>query len=153
MEQGNKNQEIGQEVGRELSTRMVMFHQAVAERFGLTSTEHKCLDLLYRNGSMMAGQLAELAGLTTGAITKIADRLEKAGFVVRERSEKDRRQVILHADPERAKEIGEIFITLSQAMYAVTSRYTEEERRVIHKYLMEMTAILKEETRILQRKQ
>ena len=36
-------------------------------------------------GPLTAGQLAELTGLTTGAITGVIDRLEKAGFVRRER--------------------------------------------------------------------
>jgi DNA-binding transcriptional ArsR family regulator len=86
---------VGRELGREVSARMVMFHQAIAERLGLNATDHKALDLLGRAGPITAGELAELTGLTTGAITGIIDRLEKAGFVRRENDPKDRRRVII----------------------------------------------------------
>ncbi len=64
---------------RETSTETIMFHQAVADVLGLHITDHKCLDIIYRYGAMPAGRLAELTGLTTGAVTGIIDRLEKSG--------------------------------------------------------------------------
>ena len=51
-------------LGRELSTAVILFHQAVAERAGLTATDWKCLDLLDRMGPLTAGQLADEVGLT-----------------------------------------------------------------------------------------
>ena len=63
---------------REMSTETIMFHQAVADILGLHITDHKCLDFIYRFGAMPAGRLADLTGLTTGAVTGIIDRLEKA---------------------------------------------------------------------------
>src|SRR5262249_43014336 len=68
---------------RQLSAATIMFHQAVADRLGMNVTDHKCADILERNGPMTAGELAERTGLTTGAITGVIDRLEKAGFVRR----------------------------------------------------------------------
>src|SRR5690349_6128631 len=88
---------LGEEFGRELSARTVLFHQAVAERLGIGSTDHKCLDIAARASTdqpLTAGQLAELTGLTTGAITGVLDRLEKAGFIRREKHPHDRRQVV-----------------------------------------------------------
>ncbi len=69
-----------QRAGRELSAATIMFHQAIADRLGLNPTDHKCLDLLASKGLMTAGELAEMTGLTTGAITGVIDRLEAAGF-------------------------------------------------------------------------
>jgi DNA-binding MarR family transcriptional regulator len=72
---------LGQEVGRELSARTVLFHQAVADRLGIGITDHKCLDIAHRAAkgqTLTAGRLAEETGLTTGAITGVLDRLEKA---------------------------------------------------------------------------
>ncbi len=69
------------QLGRELSARTLMFHAAIAERVELSATEHKALDILSRAGALTAGQLAELTGLTTGAITGLIDRLEKVRFV------------------------------------------------------------------------
>jgi len=64
---------------REMSTETIMFHQAVADVLGLYITDHKGLDFIYRYGPMPA----DLTGLTTGAVTGIIDRLEKAGYVRR----------------------------------------------------------------------
>ena len=135
-----------QDLGRALSLHMVMFHQAVADRFDLSATEHKCLELVFRGGVITAGQLAEHTGLTTGAITKIVDRLEKDGFVRRERSQADRRQVMIHAVPERASEIGQMFASLANAMAELNTRYSEGELRLIYGYLTGMIEVLKAET-------
>src|SRR4051812_25029573 len=80
---------------RQLSAATIMFHQAVADRLGLNVTDHKCVDLLQRNGPLTAGELAQHTGLTTGAITGVIDRLEKAGFVRRAEDANDRRRVII----------------------------------------------------------
>src|ERR687897_3534396 len=80
---------------REMSTETIMFHQAVADELGLNITDHKCLDLIHRYGAMPAGRLAELTGLTTGAVTGIIDRLEGAGYVRRTDDPKERRRIIV----------------------------------------------------------
>lgn len=71
------------DASKRLSTRTVFFHQAVAHHLGLHVTDHKCLDLVLEEGRVTAGRLAEWTGLTTGAITSVINRLEKAGFVRR----------------------------------------------------------------------
>lgn len=141
----------GQDLGRELSTRVVMFHQAVAEHFDLNATEHKCLDLLRSSGPITAGQLSEVIGLTTGATTKIVDRLEKNGFVLRERSKTDRRQVIIHLIPQQQNEIEQIFASLSKEMFKVAEGYSVEELEVIQDYLIKIIEVLKHETKKLKK--
>ena len=68
---------------RDLATAMVSFHEAVARRLGMTAAERKCAGLLAERGRMTPGELAQVTGLTTGAITGIVDRLVKAGFAAR----------------------------------------------------------------------
>ncbi len=79
---------------REPSTETIMFHETVADLLGLYITDHKCLDLIHRFGAMPAGRLAELTGLTNGAITGIIDRLEKAGCVKRANDPTDRPELL-----------------------------------------------------------
>jgi|ERR1039458_7029020 DNA-binding MarR family transcriptional regulator len=55
------------------------FDQAVADAIGLNRTDMRCLDVIDREGPVPAGRLADVPGLTTGAITTVPDRLEKAG--------------------------------------------------------------------------
>src|SRR5919204_5592667 len=103
---------------REMSTETIMFHQNVADVLGLHITDHKCLDLIRQYGAMPAGRLAELTGLTTGAVTGIIDRLEKAGYVRRANDPKDRRRTII--EPTRNKRLERklelIFMHLHERM-------------------------------------
>jgi DNA-binding MarR family transcriptional regulator len=114
---------------REMSTETIMFHQAIANVLGLHITDHKCLDLIYRFGAMPAGRLAELTGLTTGAVTGIIDRLEKAGYVRRTNDPKDRRRTIV--EPTRNKRLERklelIFIPLRERMFKLLSTYSDSE--------------------------
>src|SRR5262249_45506440 len=72
----------------------VMFHAGVAEQLGLPAPDNKCLALAARGGQpMTAGRIAELSGLSTGAVTGVIDRLERAGYVRRVRDPHDRRKV------------------------------------------------------------
>ncbi len=134
------------QAGRELSTQTVMFHSAIAERLGLSATDHKALDILMKTGPITAGQLAEFTGLTTGAITGVIDRLEKIGFVRRERDPNDRRQVIVQPLQEKAEyEIGPLFGSLSQAMTELYSRYSDQELAVILDCMTQSAKVLQKE--------
>ncbi len=143
---------LGREVGRELSTRIVLFHQAIAERLGLNATDHKALGLLAKAGPITAGQLAELTGLTTGGVTGIIDRLEAAGFVRRERDLQDRRRVIIHTLSEDGRAQRPIFDSITQSMAAVMAQYTDEEIQVILNFILQTITVLQAETVKLQEK-
>jgi DNA-binding MarR family transcriptional regulator len=128
----NKREEIIQaiiEKRREMSTETIMFHQAVADILGLHITDHKCLDLIHRYGAMPAGRLAELTGLTTGAVTGIIDRLERAGYVRRTDDPKDRRRIIVEPTKNKKweRKIEAIFIPLHERMHKLLSSYSDSE--------------------------
>ena len=72
-----------------------------SEDVGLHPTDLGALCLLLLHGPTPAGRLAELTGLTTGAVTGVIDRLERGGFVHREVDPADRRKVIVVPDAER----------------------------------------------------
>ena len=72
---------------RRSSAQGVLYGQAVASVAGISNSDLECMDILYLEGRVTAGRLAEVTGLTTGAITGVVDRLEKAGFVRRKRDE------------------------------------------------------------------
>ena len=85
-----------EEQSRELSTRTVIFHHFIGERLGLNPTDHKCLDIIIRSPTPMnPTQLAEETGLSTATITGVMDRLERAGYVKRERDTTDRRLIFI----------------------------------------------------------
>lgn len=137
-------------LGRELSTQTILFHAAIAERLGLNPTDHKALDLICREENMTAGRLAQLTRLTTGAVTGIVDRLEKAGFVQRVRPQSDRRQVIIQPIPENVEKIHGLFASMSQSVMALTEQYSDRDLSVIHDYLTRSIQTVQGETAKLQ---
>jgi DNA-binding MarR family transcriptional regulator len=122
-----------EEQSRELSTRTVIFHHLIGERLGLNPTDHKCLDVIIRTGTpMTASQLAEETGLSTGAITGVVDRLEKAGYVRRKRDQKDRRLVFINVLMDKAMvKLSPIFDPIKQASRNLYSKYSDEELALI----------------------
>ncbi|HVX02246.1 MAG TPA: MarR family transcriptional regulator [Nitrososphaera sp.] len=130
---------------REMSTETIMLHQAIADALGLHITDHKCLDYIYRFGAMPAGRLAELTGLTTGAVTGIIDRLERAGYVRRTSDPKDRRKTIV--EPTKNKELERklegVFGSLGERMNRLLSSYTDKELR----FLLDATTKMLDEAR------
>ena len=135
-------------LGRDSSLVTVMFHARIAEQLGLSATDHKCLDLAARGGQpMTAGRIAELSGLSTGAVTGVIDRLERAGYVRRVRDPHDRRKVLVEVTlndrhPER---FGVLFKGLTEMMARVLSHYTPEQRELLYEYGSEVVAEMRTE--------
>src|SRR5829696_866427 len=101
--------QINGSLARRHSTATVLFHHAVAERLGLGPTDHKCLDLLRERGPMTGSALAAITGLTTGAITGVVARLERAGYLRRQPDPTDGRKQILSLVPERLGDLQAVF--------------------------------------------
>ncbi len=141
----------GDRLHRDLSTAIITFHEAVSRRLGMTAAERKTLGILGEMGVATPGQLAAATALTTGAITGIVDRLEKAGYAKRVPNPEDRRSVLIHAlqREKLAALLGPIFGSLSASMIELSGRYTPEQLAIIHKYLAETTEVLRNETRKL----
>lgn len=114
--------------------RFILFHQAMAERLGLNLIDLRCLTLAQGEEDMTPGKFAELTGLTTGAITGVIDRLEKARLVKRERDPHDRRRVIVKLLPGRKAEIDALFAPLGKAMHQALERYSDEQLALILGY-------------------
>ena len=122
-----------EEQTRELSTRTVIFHHFIGECLGLNPTDHKCLDVVIRARTpMTATQLAEETGLSTGTITGVMDRLEKAGYVKRKRDSNDRRLIFIKPLLDKAMiKLGPIFEPMRQATMNLYSKYTDEDLTTI----------------------
>jgi DNA-binding MarR family transcriptional regulator len=117
---------------RETSAQSVLFSQAVADRVGMNPTDLESLDILARNGPMTAGRLAEMTGLTTGAITGLIDRLERRGYARRQPHPTDRRSVIVQPLVENAeRDLGPAYATMREAMAALMARYSDEDLTTI----------------------
>ncbi|MFI5274721.1 MAG: MarR family transcriptional regulator [Ktedonobacterales bacterium] len=123
------------------------FFRAAAARVGMTVTDMQVIDILNGGGQTTAGQLADLTGLTTGAITGVLNRLEEAGFVRRERDPNDGRKVIvrLAGDKDEMREIGPMFASLGKAWEDITSLYDDERIAFLLDFLKRGNALSRQE--------
>ncbi|MER5645299.1 MarR family transcriptional regulator [Streptosporangium sp. NPDC002524] len=136
----------GDELGRELSTAVVLFHEAVARRLGLSAVDHKALGFVTGNGPLPAGALAAELGLGASAITALVDRLERAGYVRRVPDPGDRRRVLVSAVTGSTPDLGGIFADLGREMGAFMTKYDERELAAILDYVTNTIAVLKAQT-------
>jgi DNA-binding MarR family transcriptional regulator len=111
---------------RESSGLGVLHSQAMAERLGVSSTDLECLDIIAMRGPITAGELAKASGLTTGAITGLADRLEQAGLAKREADAADRRKVMLQITPALEKKGARLAKPMQDAMRALLDEYDDD---------------------------
>jgi DNA-binding MarR family transcriptional regulator len=145
-ERARLQQALGDHFGRQLSAYTLLFHQAVASRLGLNVTDLKCLDLARGETRLTPGRLAEVTGLTTAAVTTILDRLERAGFVRRERDPNDRRKILVRPLADRAEEVAHLFAPLDAAMSHLFEQYTTEELAFLDAFALRVGQILQHET-------
>jgi DNA-binding MarR family transcriptional regulator len=120
---------------RKSSALGVIFGQTVANAVGISSSDLECLDFLNIEGRVTAGRLAELTGLTTGAITGLVDRMEKAGLVRRERDEEDRRKVYIAIVPEALGKIESYYEPLQKAVTKNWEGYSDAELKLLLRFM------------------
>jgi DNA-binding MarR family transcriptional regulator len=122
------------------------FFRAAAARSGMTVTDLQVIDLLASAGPATAGQLADLTGLTTGAITGLLNRLEEAGLVRRERDPTDGRRVIvrLATGTDAGRAIDPLLASLGMAWEDLASHYDDEQTAVLLAFLERGNALSRE---------
>jgi DNA-binding MarR family transcriptional regulator len=137
---------VGEHFGRDLSAYTLLFHQAVADHLGVNATDLKCLDLARSEARLTPGRLAEVTGLTTAAVTSILDRLERSGYVRRERDPNDRRKVLVVPEASRAEEVARLFAPLDEAMAQLLAQYSIEELTFLDEFALRVGQILQQMT-------
>jgi DNA-binding MarR family transcriptional regulator len=128
------------------STRSILFHQTLTDWLGLNITDYKCLSFLLEEGPQTAGRLSDLTGLTTGAVTGVIDRLEKGGYVRREKDPHDRRRVIIEPIFGSEAKFGPLFHSLAEASQEIFSHYTDEQLTIILQFISESNEMMYRET-------
>src|SRR5882672_3103174 len=120
-----------EEAMRRSSAQGVLFGQTVANVAGISGSDLECLDFLNLEGRVTAGRLAEVTGLTTGAITGVVDRLEKAGLVRRARDPEDRRKVFIAPVPAHIAKVGRFYEHMQRGMQKLWESYADAELRLL----------------------
>lgn len=106
--------------------------ELVSQLMGINRTDSRCMDILDQHGSMSAGDLAEASRLTTGAITAVIDRLERAGYARRVPDPSDRRRVLVEITPKAYEAAMELMIGPLRELYEpLAARYSDDDLRLL----------------------
>jgi len=120
---------------RALSTEIDRLDQAAADRYGLNRTDMRALDILGRAGPLAPTALARLLGFTTGGVTTVLDRLEKAGYIRRRPDPGDRRRQLVETTEATAARDEEVFGDLIRGTRDLLAGYTDDQLLVIRDFL------------------
>lgn len=131
----------------------IQMHEAIGRKAGLSGTDHKYLGFLIEKGQMTAGELSNLTGLTTGAVTGLIDRFEKKKLVKRQFAEDDRRKVIIVPNTQK---IMALFVPLYKEFRnkseILLASFSNKEIKIIESYFFKAIEIMNETTNKLNNK-
>lgn len=113
----------------------VRYQIAVADQLGMPLADVHAVGALLELGPTGARALADVMGMTTGAVTRLVDRLEAGGFVRREPDPTDRRRVILRVAPERVRDISRYYESMGERWQRRVEGYTDTELRFLVEFL------------------
>lgn len=140
-------------LNQQYSYTSIQMHEAIAQKAGLSGTDHKYLGFLIQQGQMTAGELSNLTGLTTGAITGLIDRFEKKKLVKRQFAKDDRRKVIIVPNTKNImtllEPLYEEFRTKTEQLIA---SFSNKELEIIENYFLKAIEVMNETTNKLHHK-
>jgi DNA-binding MarR family transcriptional regulator len=110
------------------------FEDAASEYFGVNRTAMRCMDVLERAGQLTAGEIARQTGLTSGAVTALLDRLERAGWVRRLRDDTDRRRILVELTDKARQGAAEVYGPFVNVL-SEYDKYSDAEVRFITRYI------------------
>jgi DNA-binding MarR family transcriptional regulator len=124
---------------RELSNQLSLLNHHVGARVDLRDVDLDCLELINRHGPLSPSALARRAGLHPATMTGILDRLERAGWVARERDPSDRRAVVVGVRRDRGGELFRLYAGMNAAMDELCAAYSDEQLALLADFLRRTT--------------
>ncbi len=148
-EHEGENQEMVSDIvtmlGRRLTVYTSLYQTAWADRLGLSMADVKALELVLEFEPITTGQLACLAGISSGGTTAVIDRLEAAGFVVRDKHPLDRRIVVIRPVVNKCAEIERHMRSVAEEVAQIGAHYEREQLSAVHSFLAQCVHALKAE--------
>jgi DNA-binding MarR family transcriptional regulator len=135
---------------QQTSGQSVLLSEIIADKVGLAPSDLETMGFLEDAGPMTAGRLAELTGLTSGAVTHMVDRLERARYVRRRSDPADRRRVLVEKVPGRAKEFERFYGPMARGATEFLGRYSDVELALIAELLEHMVTFGRAQTQRIQ---
>jgi DNA-binding MarR family transcriptional regulator len=127
---------------RALAASLDALTNAASPHAGLNRTDIRALDIINMQEGLTAGQLAARLKLTTGAITGVLDRLERAGHARRTHDQDDRRRVMVQPTAEARQYGSVVFGELGKELDELLAQYSRRERDLIDRFLRSINDIV-----------
>ena len=125
---------LGNEV-RAQQNAVELIDDRACQLLGVNRTDGRCLDIIDQHERTTAGELARAAGLTTGAVTAVLDRLEVAGHIRRVRDEMDRRRIYVEVTPDTLERMHRFYAPLATRSHERLSRYSVDELALLRDFV------------------
>lgn len=127
---------------RSVGEQIALMRELIARHFDLQRTDRAGLDFLYsRGGTCSPGELSKATGLTSGSTTALIDRLEKAGYAVREPDRRDRRKQIVRIPERVLRDCEAVYEPIRKEMFRLWSSYSVEDLQLVEDFLTRSTQL------------
>lgn len=121
----------------------LQLHETIARKAGFAGTDHKYLGFFLQKGKLTAGELSELSGLSTGAVTGLIDRFEKKGLVERQFDQNDRRKVFIVPDNKKIQELlRPYYEDFQKETEGLIGSFSPEELQTLESYFKRYIALM-----------
>lgn len=134
---------------RELGIQLTLLDRQVSTHLGLKDIDLDCLDLINAQGPLSPTALAQRAGLHPATTTGVLDRLERAGWVSRDRDPADRRATLVRAVRERNAELLALFAGMNASMERICAEYEHADLERFAEFLHRTTDAGRSATEVL----
>src|SRR5215470_6900306 len=126
---------------RAMGTQLSLLNHQVGARVELKDVDLNCLDLLARHGPLSPTALARRAGLHPATMTGILDRLERGGWVIRDRDPDapDRRGVMVRPLRERGVDLYRLYSGMNASLDEICAGYDDAELELLAGFLRRTT--------------
>lgn len=125
---------------RAVRSQLALLNRQIGARLELKEVDFDCLDLINGHGPLSPSALAKHVGVHPATLTGVLDRLERAGWIVRERASDDRRAVVVRSLPDRLGEMYDLLSGMNTAVDELCADYTPEQLDLLAEFLDRVTA-------------
>jgi DNA-binding MarR family transcriptional regulator len=123
----------------ELGIQLSLLSHRVGAHLDLRGVDVDCLSLIVRHGPLSPSALARRTRLHPATLTGILDRLERGGWVARERDPSDRRAVVVRPLRDRNAELFRLITGMNTSMNDILRQYSTDELEVLADFLRRTT--------------
>jgi DNA-binding MarR family transcriptional regulator len=120
---------------RELRIQLSLLNYRIGSQLDLKDVDLDCLDILDVYGPLSPSALARRAGLHPATMTGVLDRLERGGWLARERDASDRRAVVVRILSDRYAELMRFYSPMNRSMNKILAKYSDSELEAIADFM------------------